>query len=364
MIRQGRLEETRAAWQKALATNPPEHDAWFGYAELCLFLGQEDEYRRARRDLLARFGSSTEPAVDERAGRACLLLPGTKEELAEAVALTDRAVAAGREGHESAHPYYWFARGLADYRLGRHDDAIVAMRGEAAKADLMGPSQRLITAMALHQKGKNDEAHKSLAEAIVSYDWSAAKADSRDPWIAHVLRREAESLILPRLPAFLEGKYQPKDNNERLALLGVCEFKSLRAAEAGLLSAAFAADPKLADDLDTGLRYRAARTASVAGCGGGADGAALSEHERARWRQQARAWLRLDLAALMKRGEAATPKDRDEVRKALARWSEDPDLAGLRDADALSKLSPAERQECRALWNELQTYIKRGETSR
>jgi hypothetical protein len=71
------------------------------------------------------------------------------------------------------------------------------MSGGAAKAEYMGPSQRLVTAMALHRKGQEDQARKVLAAAVLSYDWSAAKADSRDPWIAHILRREAEALILP-----------------------------------------------------------------------------------------------------------------------------------------------------------------------
>ena len=76
--------------------HPPEHDDWFGYAELCLFLGDEAEYRRARDDLLAQFGSATDPTVAERTGRACLLLPAAEDELRQAVALTERAVAAGR----------------------------------------------------------------------------------------------------------------------------------------------------------------------------------------------------------------------------------------------------------------------------
>ena len=37
LIGRGRLEEARVVWEKALALNPPEHDSWFGYAELCLF---------------------------------------------------------------------------------------------------------------------------------------------------------------------------------------------------------------------------------------------------------------------------------------------------------------------------------------
>lgn len=123
-------------------------------------------------------------------------MAGTKEELEDAAALTNRAVAAGRERHEFACPYFLFAMGLADYRLGHYNDAIVVMSGEAAKAEYMGPSQRLITAMAQYQKGQKDQARKTLATAVASYDWRADKANSRDPWIAHILRREADSLIL------------------------------------------------------------------------------------------------------------------------------------------------------------------------
>ena len=77
LLRQGRLEEARVAWQTALEGNPLDHNAWFGYAELCLFLGREDEYRRARRDLLARFSITNNPYFAERTGRACLLMPAT-----------------------------------------------------------------------------------------------------------------------------------------------------------------------------------------------------------------------------------------------------------------------------------------------
>jgi serine/threonine-protein kinase len=161
----------------------------------------------------------------------------------------------------------------------------------------------------------------------------------------------------------LKGKYQPLDNDERLAFLGICQFKQSRAAEAALLAAAFAVNSKLADDLGAGLRYRAACAAAVAGSGGGTDGGALSKVERASWRKQARAWLREDRAAWTKRLAAAKGADRAEVQKALARWREDPDLAGLRAADALENLPPAEREECRALWQEVADLLRRAETT-
>ena len=107
LIRQRRLEEAKNAWRKALDPGPSEHDAWFGYAELCLFLGDAEGYQHDRSELLARFGESTNPTVCERVGKTCLLLPGTKEELEAAAALADRAVAAGRKGRESSYrmPY-------------------------------------------------------------------------------------------------------------------------------------------------------------------------------------------------------------------------------------------------------------------
>jgi eukaryotic-like serine/threonine-protein kinase len=196
LLRLGRGAEACAAWKEELASHPPAHDDWFGFAELCLFLKLQDEFHSARLALLNQFGATTDPAVAERVGRACLLLPAAEAELRQAVALTERAVAAGRPGHELAYPFYLFAEGLARYRQGRFDDAIKLMSGEAAS--VMGPCPRLVLAMAQYQKDQKDQARKTLAAAIASYDWSAAKADNFDAWIAHILRREAEALIPPR----------------------------------------------------------------------------------------------------------------------------------------------------------------------
>src|SRR5262249_26008034 len=65
-VQRGRLEEARAVWQKVLEGKPKEHEPWYGYAELCLFLGKEDEYRRARRALLDRLHTTTNPFDAER----------------------------------------------------------------------------------------------------------------------------------------------------------------------------------------------------------------------------------------------------------------------------------------------------------
>src|SRR5262249_19234693 len=156
------------------------------------------------------------------------LSPAAEDELQTAVALTQRAVAAKATTAQWIYPYFLFAQGLAEYRQGRFDSAISIMRADAGT--VMGPAPRLVIAMAQYRKGQEEEARKTFAAEIVHFDWGMAHAISRDHWIWHVLRRDAEALIFPDIPSFLEGRYQPRDNIERLALLGVCRFKNLNLA--------------------------------------------------------------------------------------------------------------------------------------
>ena len=182
-----------------------------------------------------------------------------------------------------------------------------------------------------------------------------ASASSRDHWIWHVLRREAETMVFPGTTALLEGKYQPRDNTERLALLGVCRFEDRTGASARLYADAFRADPKLADD----HRYHAACAAARAGCGQGEDATGLGGAERKRWRDQAREWLRADLAARVHAFDADPTAARAGVRKALRRWREDPDLTCVRNPGELEKLNADERKEYDALWQAVGNLLSR-----
>jgi serine/threonine-protein kinase len=357
----GHGEQVRREWKRILDADPPSHDAWFGYAELCLFLGDEAEYRRARQDLLRRFRDTSDPGVAERTARAILLLPASDDELQAAAALAERAVAAKATTPEWIYPFFQFAKGLVEYRQGDFDNAIAIMNAEAAS--VMGPAPRLLIAMAEYGKGQQEQARKTLSQTIINFDWSAAQAISRDHWIWHVIRREAETLIFPRLPEFLEGKYRPQDNTERLAFVGVCRFKNLNLAVARLYADAFAADSKLADGMHVSHRSNAACAAALAGCGKAKDGSALSEAERAGWRSQARTWLHADLAAWTKMMDGDSQSDRDLAKRTLTRWQIDPDLAGIRDPSALQHFPKEEQEECLALWRDVADVLKRGQSS-
>jgi serine/threonine-protein kinase len=362
-------EEWRAAWRQFIDRDAKVHDDWDGYAEFCLFLGDVAEYHRACREILTRFESSTDPQVCERTGRACLLLPETPQQMQQAAALVDRALAADKSRFPVwAPPFFLFAKGLAEYRGNHLRSAIAILEGDASQ--VMGPAPRIVLAMARYRNGKREEARRTLVSAVIDYDWRAASADQREIMIYHVLRREAEAMLFPNLPAFLEGTYQPADPWERLAFVGAAEFHGLTRASARLYADAFAAEPSLATDPERARRdyaawdpprcsrgYCAACMAASAGCGRGKDASNLKDEERARLRDQARHWLWAELAAWNRKLDS-DPAAKASVEGALTRWRTDPDLAGLREPDFLDRLPVAERRACRELWKEIDAQIE------
>jgi eukaryotic-like serine/threonine-protein kinase len=351
----GRGEEARVVWQKALEANLPGFSDWYGYAEFCLFLGQEEEYRRARQALLGRFGSTTNPHTAASVAWACLLLPAAGEELRQSAALAGRVVAVEQSQYKDSYPRFRMVQGLAEYRQGRLDQAISMLRPDAAGKD--SPAARLVLAMALHRNGKSAEARKSLADAVLAHDGTANATTDPEEWSSQILRSQAAAMILPHLPAFLDGKYQPQDKNERLMLLGVCQLTTRPLALARLYADAFAADTSLMEDRTAGHRYRATCAAALAGCGRGTDATGLSEDERRRWRDQARLWLWADLTAWSK--SLDNPPPRPRVLQVLTRWRTDPDLAGLREPAELDKLPADERKDCLAFWDEVGGVLNR-----
>ena len=141
---------------------------------------------------------------------------------------------------------------------------------------------------------------------------------------------------------------------QRLGLAGVCQVKKLHHTAAGLYAAAFAANPRLADDPKAGHRYNAACDAALAAAGQGEDAAKLDDQEKARLRKQALDWLRADLALRTKQLESGQPAEGAVVQRAMRHWQQDSDLAGVRGEKALAVLPETERQAWSKLWAEVE----------
>ncbi len=334
-------------WKAELAANTTDHGIWYGYPELCLFLGKERDYQEACSALLERFEETTDPQACERVGRACLLGRLTADETRRAVALVERAVENGAQ--HWGYPYFLVASALAKYRLSDLDGAVEVLQGEPSK--VLGPLPNLILSMAHFRAGRSEAAWTSLAKALGSFDWT--KVDESDAWLYHIVRREAELLVLPNLEATLSGDHRVEQSGELLAVEAVCRSRHLTLALARTFQESFAANPRLAEDLGTDLRYSAACAAAQVCSGVGEDATNLSQAERSRWRKQALCWLRDDLGARV----ALLVEPSSDAPRKLAAWIDDPRLAGLREPNGSETLPGVEGEEIRELWRELEGVL-------
>ncbi len=155
-----------------------------------------------------------------------------------------------------------------------------------------------------------------------------------------------------RLTAILAGKGKPKDTIERLRL-GLRAYNTSRhAAAARLWDEALTVEPRLANDRDAGVRYDAARAAALAGTGQGKDDPTPGEGEKARLRGKALGWLREELKAWEK--VLNSNEGKETVGQTLRHWTQDADLAGVREPASLAKLQEAERKEWEGLWKDVE----------
>ncbi len=161
-----------------------------------------------------------------------------------------------------------------------------------------------------------------------------------------------------RLSAVMKGE-APKDNDERLRLAQRACDTRLYATAAGLWRAALAADPRLADDRKAGQRYNAACTAALAAAGRGRDNPPLGPDAKAKLRRQAHDWLTADLGAWTSFLKSHSPGELAALINTLRNWQVNGDLAGVRDPDALARLSESERKDWLGLWAEVDQLLRR-----
>jgi eukaryotic-like serine/threonine-protein kinase len=231
--------------------------------------------------------------------------------------------------------------------------AVVAAR-EAVRLRPDSESAHGNLGVALKDKGQWDEAIACFKKAI---ELDPKNAIPRN----NLAMAERITAAREKLAFYQNGTYMPASSDERLGLADWCQIKKLNHAAAGLYAAAFAADPKLADDLKAGHRYNAACFASLAAAGEGEDAAKLDDKERRRLRQQALDWLKADLAARGNRLDSGTPQARHAVVQTLRHWQQDTDLAGIRDAAALARLPADQQKAFTQLWADVAALLKKAE---
>jgi serine/threonine-protein kinase len=317
LARKGRLDEGMASFRKVIDMDPRYASAHYNLGFALNLKGRVDE-------AIACYKKSIE--INPKYAEAHTALGGAlarKGQLDEAIASHKKAIKIAPTDAK-AHT----GLGNALYAKGQVDEAIACYR----KATDLAPK----FAKAHYNLGNALKSKGQVDEAIACY----TKVVELDPkfFIAHASAQAC------------------------LKLAFMCYRKGLYAAAARGSAEAFAADPKLASDLQGRYRYSAACSASLAAAGRGEDAAGLDDKERARLRRHALDWLRADLALWTKQLESDKPAVRAVVPQALRHWQKDTDLAGIRDKTALAKLPNAEQTPFIQFWAEVAALLKKAET--
>jgi eukaryotic-like serine/threonine-protein kinase len=204
--RLGRWDEALAAIDKAAKLDPANDRYVSRAATLLLRGGDEAGYRRACRAMLDRFQDAPAPESAYRTAKTCLLLRDVVPDFDRVQKLADRAVA----GTEK-HPYYrWFLllKGLAEYRAGRHAEAVKWLNRFAPKSDgaPVDATAFAVLAMAQHRLNQGEQARAALKSAQSMFakmpDPGAGRPFDRS-WIdwlhSQILLREAEGQLKPEV---------------------------------------------------------------------------------------------------------------------------------------------------------------------
>jgi superkiller protein 3 len=373
----GRVDEAIARYRKAIALDPKLANAHSNLGEALRGKGKVEEAIACCKKAIAL------DAKHATAHGALGSALADKGQVDEAIACYHKAIALDAK-HATAHG----ALGSALARKGQVDEAIACYHKAIAldpkyagahtnlgvilcdvKRDYDGaiacfekalelvPNSALCRSNlghALYGKGRLDEAIACYHKAIA--------LDPKHPGArAGLARAERLATARDRFTAFRNGSYTPTSNQERLGMAEWCQFKKLHHTATGLYAAAFAADPRLTDDLGAAHRYNAACYAALAAAGKGADTTKLDDTAKARLRKQARDWLRADLALRTRQLESGQPADRAAVQQALRHWQKDRDLAGLRDKAALDKLPAQEQKAFARLWADVAALLKKAQ---
>jgi tetratricopeptide (TPR) repeat protein len=379
---QGKVDDAIASWRKAIEFDPKYAPAHTNLGIALLGKGQVEEAIQCFHKAIDLDPKLAEPhnrlgdalkdqgKVDEaiacwrKAGALDPKLAWAQNMLGNALAMQNR-LAEAEEAYRKAialrpkDPDLHFNLGTVLHAQRKTDEGAAAYR-EVIRLRPEAPKAHCFLGLILRDQGNFADALKLLRRGhefgTKQPGWSLPSAE----WV-----REAEQLVAveAKLPAFLKGEFQPRDTAERLGLIGVCQVKKQYAAAARLYADAFAADPKLADDLNAQQRYDAARSAALAAAGKGEDAAKLDEKEKARLRKLALDWLRADLALRIRQLESGKPADRAPVQQAMCHWRQDSDLAGLRDAASLDRLPAEERAACEKLWADVAALLKKAEAA-
>jgi tetratricopeptide (TPR) repeat protein len=223
-LEQGRAHAARRDWAQAAdcyaraLKGGPSDDGhfWFEYAALLLLSGDRPGYTRACNHMIERCGKASDLRAYHVA-RACTLAPDPGAPGSRDAALPGRL--ADSELQSFTREFWSLTeQGALAYRAGRFQQAVPLFEQSLGADAKSGRAvlNWLWLGLAHQRLGKTEDAQRWLDKALAWLDQyrdgMPARADEElglhfHNWLeAHVLRREAESVIVPNLQVPKEGQ--------------------------------------------------------------------------------------------------------------------------------------------------------------
>jgi serine/threonine-protein kinase len=346
LLKAGRIEDAFDAYSKAARCTPWDPVIRSGFARYLIEMGRMDEGIDVLRQMSGRRPDDARPHA------AIAEVVGGTGRLDEAVAELRKAISL--DLHD-AHTHRLLASYLTRKRV--YDEAIAEGR-KAVALEAGNNFHHLTLALALREKGDYQAA---IAEFGIAGELTRLAATHPDSSAKEIAETQRLAKLADRLPGILRGRDQPGDASERIALAGLATNRGLYAAAARLYGEAIDPGAKPDDDAQHQARYHGAVMAVLASCGQGRDDPRPDEAARVELRRRALGWLRASLAVETTNLAKVAPEARRTKALALVNWTNDPDLAGVRDTEALTKLQAQEQKAWRDLWGQVHTLLKKAQ---
>jgi tetratricopeptide (TPR) repeat protein len=223
---------------------------------------------------------------------------------------------------------------------------------------------------ALSAEGKREEAAAEFRKAV-----QLAPHDGVTCWLTAVIMRD-QGHIDPAVELFGRAARWDRENNKStgLAIWALAEIqRSLGRYDEAVTSYRRIrefphATPddlrKAAEEIaltEAHRRSHAARAAALAGSNQEQGNGPLDDATRAGLRAQAREWFTTELANLTMSQWAGSGEGKASVTRILEFWRSIPDLAGVRDGEALKRLPLGEQNGWRLFWAEIEILLHPGD---
>jgi len=204
MGRQGRWPEAAPTATLVVEYQPTDQFRYHTLAALLAITRDRPAYNAFCGKILATFTNTTDPYIDERIAKDCLLLPDSGVDLKFVDELADKAVSLG-SGYPDAMPYFQAAKAMSAYRLGHFAESIEWAQ-KTVKSSIIYPNAHAYAILAMEHW---ELGHKEVARAMLDKGDSLTPnilpshqaVDLGDSWVAWVLARisldEATALIQP-----------------------------------------------------------------------------------------------------------------------------------------------------------------------